>query len=232
MAAEPPAPRRRLRRNAVTSAMIQNDIVNVRRAGFRLSWPAPGFMLTLLLCMFIIIMFDLIMLCTSVLSFVAGFYYGTRTIRTAPSPPRSPHSHDSSIRCPLCRSIVERGRCVRGVKGGRSASACCVCLDDGQESKDGEGSARVCLPCGHICLCETCFDRLPSVDTASSQRQHDSDVRQFMINLSNSNVRLRNETDTDSESEGEDGADGLQQRGESSSGDDTAANLGSRFASI
>ena len=53
-----------------------------------------------------------------------------------------------------------------------------------------------------------------------------------MINLSNSNVRLRNETDTDSESEGEDGADGLQQRGESSSGDDTAANLGSRFASI
>lgn len=50
-----------------------------------------------------------------------------------------------AVQCPLCRRLVLTNRAIKGVCAGESGPDCCVCT---------EAPAKVCLPCGHLCLCQ------------------------------------------------------------------------------
>lgn len=63
-----------------------------------------------------------------------------------------------SVQCPLCRVASVASRAIRNVRAGESAPICCVCT---------EAQSDVCLPCGHLCLCQECFRRLPRSVAAS-----------------------------------------------------------------
>eukprot|EP00927_Polykrikos_kofoidii_P018251 TRINITY_DN18420_c0_g1_i1.p1 TRINITY_DN18420_c0_g1~~TRINITY_DN18420_c0_g1_i1.p1 ORF type:complete len:415 (+),score=57.54 TRINITY_DN18420_c0_g1_i1:224-1468(+) len=57
-----------------------------------------------------------------------------------------------SVNCPLCRCYVPSASAIRNVRAGDTVPTCCVCT---------ETHSSVCLPCGHLCLCEYCFEKLP-----------------------------------------------------------------------
>jgi len=61
------------------------------------------------------------------------------------------------VQCPLCRTASPTGRAIKNVHVGEAAPACCVCT---------EARSDVCLPCGHICLCQHCFGMLPRLPVA------------------------------------------------------------------
>lgn len=56
------------------------------------------------------------------------------------------------IQCPLCRETVPTSRAIRNVHAGEAVPSCCVCT---------ENRSDVCLPCGHLCLCQACFSQMP-----------------------------------------------------------------------
>jgi len=60
-------------------------------------------------------------------------------------------SRGARVRCPLCRtpSLAAAAIVVSGADC--ALPKCCVCLSV---------TSRVCLPCGHICLCSACFDKV------------------------------------------------------------------------
>ncbi len=57
------------------------------------------------------------------------------------------------VKCPLCRALGPRSGAILGVRGvgDSQGEVCCVCLD---------AKSTVALPCGHVCLCQACFDKL------------------------------------------------------------------------
>ena len=52
------------------------------------------------------------------------------------------------VRCPICRKLAVAARAVKKVHGMQLGEKCCVCLEE---------DSCVCLPCGHICVCLSCF---------------------------------------------------------------------------
>lgn len=63
------------------------------------------------------------------------------------------------VQCPLCRIACPANRAIRNVRVGEAAPTCCVCT---------EAQSDVCLSCGHICLCQECFQRLPRSSVATT----------------------------------------------------------------
>jgi len=56
------------------------------------------------------------------------------------------------VSCPLCRVASAASQAIRNVHAGESVPVCCVCTEERSD---------VCLPCGHVCVCDACFGRLP-----------------------------------------------------------------------
>jgi hypothetical protein len=58
------------------------------------------------------------------------------------------------VQCPLCRERTPANQAIKNVHAGDSVQLCCVCT---------ETRSDVCLPCGHLCLCQICFSQLPRI---------------------------------------------------------------------
>merc|ERR1711908_248413 len=56
------------------------------------------------------------------------------------------------VQCPLCRQSSPTSRVIKNVRAGEGLPNCCICT---------EALSSVCLPCGHLCVCEACFSQMP-----------------------------------------------------------------------
>jgi len=63
------------------------------------------------------------------------------------------------VSCPLCRVLSPAGKAINNVHAGDRMPPCCVCTEE---------SSNVCLPCGHVCLCQHCFLQLPRTTAAAA----------------------------------------------------------------
>lgn len=71
----------------------------------------------------------------------------------------SPLAATLLVQCPLCRTMSSAGQAIRNVRAGEAVPACCVCT---------EAPSNVCLPCGHLCLCQDCFSQMPRTTAVPS----------------------------------------------------------------
>jgi len=99
-------------------------------------------------------LFSTIMAALGVVAFngasrLQGLLIGDRANRQ-----RLPPAHMSEllVLCPLCRVLNPVHQAIKRVRACDHAPICCVCTD---------AQSDVCLPCGHLCLCEACFTCLP-----------------------------------------------------------------------
>lgn len=77
---------------------------------------------------------------------------GTRALGGSALGEAAPEHLEPQVQCPLCRKQALVDRVIRGVHAGEAPPTCCVCV---------ERKSDVCLPCGHLCLCGSCFRELP-----------------------------------------------------------------------
>ena len=55
----------------------------------------------------------------------------------------------NSVKCPLCRVQTIRSSAITGIL--HVEDECCCCMD---------ATCSVALTCGHLCLCQACFQKL------------------------------------------------------------------------
>lgn len=79
--------------------------------------------------------------------------------RGAPWHPRNCAVPSAFVRCPVCRALNSMDAAVQNVHGVEGAVDCCVCLEE---------TSSVCLPCGHMCLCGRCFEKIVVRSKSSS----------------------------------------------------------------